>query len=358
MWTRLLLVLGLTVCVFAGIGQTRVRGHFRKDGTYVMPHYRSRADSSFWNNWSTSGNLNPYTGKYGTRTSPPASYGSSGINRSTSQPSTYSPSSYQSAQYELDLELIKAQNELRITRERLQRELEALQSLERERRRLEAEREIQRLAEQRDRLQSAYGSSGLDFGAASREAPTNATPVTNAPKRTTHTLYIVKRDYEVEFSKPLTLAEALECQDDILAELFPDHYKQYFRHKLASERALDRRDYDGFTRCFSRAKGIIEGKEWAYIKPSVKFKTIRDARTLILNTATEYARLGWMTRDAALRSSADSHSRSYRTVYDGEVLCFVPGPHKDWLGVRLVNGKLGYVRTSDCQVSQYIWTRR
>src|SRR5690606_8696106 len=44
-----------------------VKGYFRKDGTYIAPHYRSAPDSSKWNNWSTKGNINPYTGKVGTK---------------------------------------------------------------------------------------------------------------------------------------------------------------------------------------------------------------------------------------------------------------------------------------------------
>lgn len=54
-----------------GGGAVRVRGYFRKDGTYVQPHYRSAPDGNFWNNWSTKGNINPYTGKEGTKTVPP-----------------------------------------------------------------------------------------------------------------------------------------------------------------------------------------------------------------------------------------------------------------------------------------------
>ena len=45
-----------------------VRGYTRKDGTYVAPHYRSSPDNSYNNNWSTSPNINPYTGEQGTRT--------------------------------------------------------------------------------------------------------------------------------------------------------------------------------------------------------------------------------------------------------------------------------------------------
>jgi hypothetical protein len=43
-----------------------VRGYVRKDGTYVAPHYQTNPDSSVLNNWSTRGNVNPYTGKVGT----------------------------------------------------------------------------------------------------------------------------------------------------------------------------------------------------------------------------------------------------------------------------------------------------
>jgi len=44
-----------------------VRGHYRSNGTYVQPHYRSNPDGNPYNNWSTYPNVNPYTGKRGTR---------------------------------------------------------------------------------------------------------------------------------------------------------------------------------------------------------------------------------------------------------------------------------------------------
>lgn len=50
----------------AGAASTHVDGHFRKDGTYVPPHYRTTPDSSLGNNWSSQGNVNPYTGERGT----------------------------------------------------------------------------------------------------------------------------------------------------------------------------------------------------------------------------------------------------------------------------------------------------
>jgi hypothetical protein len=57
------------------LGDVYVRGYYRKDGTYVRPHHRSDPDGNFWNNWSTKGNVNPYTGKPGTKTSPSPNYG-------------------------------------------------------------------------------------------------------------------------------------------------------------------------------------------------------------------------------------------------------------------------------------------
>lgn len=43
----------------------RVRGYTRKNGTYVMPHFRSNPNRTRFDNWSTKGSINPYTGKRG-----------------------------------------------------------------------------------------------------------------------------------------------------------------------------------------------------------------------------------------------------------------------------------------------------
>lgn len=48
-------------------GEQSVRSYTRKDGTYVPGHHRTNPDSSKANNWSTKGNVNPYTGKPGTK---------------------------------------------------------------------------------------------------------------------------------------------------------------------------------------------------------------------------------------------------------------------------------------------------
>lgn len=48
-------------------GQTYVKGHIRKDGTYVQPHIRSSPNSTRVDNYSSSPNVNPMTGKPGKR---------------------------------------------------------------------------------------------------------------------------------------------------------------------------------------------------------------------------------------------------------------------------------------------------
>lgn len=46
---------------------TYVDGYYRKNGTYVQPHYRSSPNSTINDNYSTAPNVNPYTGERGTR---------------------------------------------------------------------------------------------------------------------------------------------------------------------------------------------------------------------------------------------------------------------------------------------------
>jgi hypothetical protein len=48
-------------------GDVHVRGYYRKNGTYVQPHYRSHPNGTQRDNWSTKGNVNPHTGKIGTK---------------------------------------------------------------------------------------------------------------------------------------------------------------------------------------------------------------------------------------------------------------------------------------------------
>lgn len=43
-----------------------VHGYVKSNGTYVAPHMRSSPDNNTYNNWSHTGNVNPYTGQTGT----------------------------------------------------------------------------------------------------------------------------------------------------------------------------------------------------------------------------------------------------------------------------------------------------
>jgi hypothetical protein len=76
----------------------QVRGYYRPDGTYVPPHTRTAPDGNFDNNWSTVGNVNPHTGKAGTKTTPPADYGQDvWVNDYYRSDGTYVPGHYRSA---------------------------------------------------------------------------------------------------------------------------------------------------------------------------------------------------------------------------------------------------------------------
>lgn len=67
---RSIITAGLAAALlcFAGhaMSQVRVKGYFKKDGTYVAPHVRSSPNSTPTDNYSTKGNFNPYTGENGT----------------------------------------------------------------------------------------------------------------------------------------------------------------------------------------------------------------------------------------------------------------------------------------------------
>ena len=62
---KILIALTALVAVSA-FGDEYVQGYTRRDGTYVAPHHRTTPDGNPFNNYSTKGNVNPYTGKEGT----------------------------------------------------------------------------------------------------------------------------------------------------------------------------------------------------------------------------------------------------------------------------------------------------
>lgn len=57
----------LVVASGAALADQYVNGHTRSDGTYVAPHYRSEPNSTQYDNYSSKGNYNPYTGERGSQ---------------------------------------------------------------------------------------------------------------------------------------------------------------------------------------------------------------------------------------------------------------------------------------------------
>ena len=68
LFTVACLALTLTLMASESFARSvRVGGYTKRDGAYVAPHQRTAPDGSKMNNWSTKGNINPYTGKQGTK---------------------------------------------------------------------------------------------------------------------------------------------------------------------------------------------------------------------------------------------------------------------------------------------------
>lgn len=61
-----IICLTLTSTAFAS-DDVWVKPYTRKDGTFVPGHFRSAPNGNVWDNWSTKGNINPYTGMKGTK---------------------------------------------------------------------------------------------------------------------------------------------------------------------------------------------------------------------------------------------------------------------------------------------------
>jgi hypothetical protein len=65
---KLIFAIAMFIFSFNSFAQTStyVKGYSRSNGTYVNGYYRTTPDCTKNNNYSTIGNLNPYTGSYGT----------------------------------------------------------------------------------------------------------------------------------------------------------------------------------------------------------------------------------------------------------------------------------------------------
>lgn len=62
---RIVLIIFLLISSQSISQDVFVKGYYRKDGTYVQSHYRTVPNNTINDNWSTEGNINPYTGKKG-----------------------------------------------------------------------------------------------------------------------------------------------------------------------------------------------------------------------------------------------------------------------------------------------------
>lgn len=55
------------LCAASAMAQSHYReGYVRKDGTYVPPSYATNPNDTKLDNYSTKGNVNPYSGRTGT----------------------------------------------------------------------------------------------------------------------------------------------------------------------------------------------------------------------------------------------------------------------------------------------------
>lgn len=62
----MVMVMILALPVFAEAKTTRVQGHFKNNGKYVQPYYKTSPNKYKFDNYSSKYNHNPYTGKKGT----------------------------------------------------------------------------------------------------------------------------------------------------------------------------------------------------------------------------------------------------------------------------------------------------
>lgn len=63
----LLLAITLSPLSFTEARSVKVKGYYKpSSGRYVQPHYKTSPNKTKSDNWSTKGNVNPFTGKKGT----------------------------------------------------------------------------------------------------------------------------------------------------------------------------------------------------------------------------------------------------------------------------------------------------
>ncbi len=81
------LIVMLSFTCTVAIADQYVNGYYNNNGTYVNGYYRTTPDNNPYNNYSTIGNTNPYTGQSGTVD--PYSYNNSYNSRGSSSSYSY-----------------------------------------------------------------------------------------------------------------------------------------------------------------------------------------------------------------------------------------------------------------------------
>jgi hypothetical protein len=89
-----ILAVAFLIVGLPAVAADAVHGFTRRDGTYVQPYMNSEPNQHRYDNYSSQGNTNPYTGERGTQRNefslPPAynkAYGGTGINSRHDHPS-------------------------------------------------------------------------------------------------------------------------------------------------------------------------------------------------------------------------------------------------------------------------------
>lgn len=62
---RIIITLSTMLLAGAAVADQYVSGHLRSNGTYVQGYYRSSPNAARYDNYSSQGNNNPYTGQRG-----------------------------------------------------------------------------------------------------------------------------------------------------------------------------------------------------------------------------------------------------------------------------------------------------
>lgn len=62
---RIAMILAGVAIAGTAVADEYVNGYMKQDGTYVQGYHRTEQNNQRWDNYSSSGNTNPYTGQRG-----------------------------------------------------------------------------------------------------------------------------------------------------------------------------------------------------------------------------------------------------------------------------------------------------